>query len=232
MAESESALHLDLKRLALAWARTQGFRIAAPEVSAPSLGGCRLDAAAYRPERGKGSGSRERLGATVIFECKQARADFLRDSRSRDQIAERLRKLHERKQTYEESMKLYYPSLRNGDALFPELDSYRFEASGYPPYEKLLAEIALLSRRLHAETKFARLFQWKAANLHYVVAEPGVVKAHELPAGWGLLVQREKSLELQTPAIWQEASDDQRWALLLRIAMSGTRTVHRHLQID
>jgi hypothetical protein len=232
MGASETPVHLALKRLALLWAQIHGFRIAAPEVAVPSLGGCRLDAAAYRPERGKGSRSADRLGATAIFECKQSRADFLRDSRCAQKITEQLRKLHERRQTYEESMKLYYPALRQCDTLFPELDAYTFAASGYEPYEKLLKKIEALGRRLHAQTKFARLLHWKAANLHYVVAEPGVVKAHELPAGWGLLVRREQTLEVETKAVWQDAPDDQRWALLLRIAMSGTRAVHRNLQID
>ncbi len=224
MPGGESTIHLNLKRLAIGWAQTQGFHIAAPEVSAPSLGGCRLDAAAYRPEHGPGSKKVERLGVTAIFECKQARADFLRDSRSREAILERLRKLHERKLVYEESMKLYYPTLRNGDCLFPDLDSYRFESSDYEPYNNLVAEIATLSRRLHAQTKFARLLQWRAANLHYVVAEPDVAQPHELPVGWGLLIRREGALELAVPAVWQDASEEQRWALLLRIAISGTKT--------
>ena len=231
MPSGESSLHLNLKRLALGWAQGQGFRIAAPEVSVPSLGGCRLDAAAYRPARGIGAGKAERLGTTAIFECKQSRPDFLRDSRCQEKIAARLQKLHERKRTYEESMKLYYPSLRNGDTLFPEFDSYRFEASGYPPYDKLRVEIEMLSRRLHAQTKFARLMRWQAANLHYVVAEIGVVKPHELPAGWGLLVRKENALDLEVQAVWQDAAEELRWALLLRIAMSGTRAVHRNLEI-
>lgn len=225
-------MHLTLKRLALGWAQLQGFRIAASEVSMPTLGGCRLDAAAYRPERGPGSRSVRKLGPTAVFECKQSRADFLKDSRSLERIAARLEKLYERRRTYEESMKLYYPSLRNGETLFPEFDSYRFEASGYEPYEKLLSEIATLSARLHAQTKFDRLLRWKAANLHFVVAETGVAKPHELPAGWGLLIRREKNLELEVPATWQDAPEEHRWALLQRIAMSGTRAVHRLMDGD
>ncbi|RYD68776.1 MAG: hypothetical protein EOP84_29730, partial [Verrucomicrobiaceae bacterium] len=50
MRGNESEAHLGLKRLSLAWAQRHGFRIAAAEVSVPSFGGCRLDAAAYRTE--------------------------------------------------------------------------------------------------------------------------------------------------------------------------------------
>jgi len=35
MSQSESAAHLELKRLALAWAQTQGYRVAAAEVTLP-----------------------------------------------------------------------------------------------------------------------------------------------------------------------------------------------------
>ncbi len=232
MAASETPLHRALKRLALLWAESQGFRIAGLEVAAPTLGGCRLDVAAYRPARGQGSRSADRLGATAIFECKQSRADFLRDSRCAQKIAEQLQKLHERRQVYEESMKLYYPALRECDTLFPEFDGYTFAAAQYEPHEQLLKKIEALGRRLHAETKFSRLLHWKAANLHFVVAEPDIIKPHELPAGWGLLVRREQMLTVEVQAVWQEASDEQRWALLQRIAICGTRAVRQSLQID
>lgn len=228
----ESKAHLSLKRLALHWAQRQGYRIAAAEVSVPTLGGVRLDAAAYRPMTGKGSASSQRIGATVVFECKGARGDFLKDSRSAVLLAERLQKLHERRVLYEEGLRNGWPHLRNGEELFPEFDSYRFELVGWEPYEKVLAEIRKLTARLHGQTKFARLLRWKAANLHYVVAEPEVARAHELPAGWGLLVRSEAVLEVAVPAIWQEATDQARWNLLLRIAMCGTRAVNRHLEVD
>jgi hypothetical protein len=231
MAGRETPAHLALKRHALIWAQQQGFRIAAAEVSVPTLGWCRLDAAAYRPEFKHKKGGPERLGATAIFECKQSRADFLRDSRRAEEISIRLAQLHARRQLYEESMRVHFPSLRNGEALFPEFDGYRFEAAGYEPYDQLVAEIRTLSRRLHAQTKFSRLVRWKAANLHYVVAEPGVARSHELPAGWGLLVRAGEALETETAAVWQEASDHDRWNLLTRIAMCGTKAINRSLGI-
>ncbi len=100
MGQSESPNHLRLKQLALEWAQQHGFRVAAVEVSVPELG-CRVDVAAYRAETrsvfDQTSGRKRRvtqIGATAIFECKQARADLLTDSRRTAAIGERLRKLH------------------------------------------------------------------------------------------------------------------------------------------
>ena len=129
-------------------------------------------------------------------------------------------------------MRVHLPSLRERDALFPEFDGFHFEAAGFEPYDHLTAQIRRLSARLHGQTKLANLLRWRAAHLHYVVAEEGVARPHELPAGWGLLVRRDALLELRTPAVWQEIRDESAVQLLLRIAMSSTRAVHRGLESD
>jgi hypothetical protein len=224
MPASETERHRELKRLALTWAQLHGYRIAACEVSAPALGS-RLDVAAYRP------GRRSAADTTVIFECKQSRADFLKDSRCRDQIAARLAKLHERRSLYEEFLHRRVPSLRNGDALFPEFETCRYEKAGYEPYDKLLQELRTLSARLHQQTKFSDLYRWKAANLHYVVAHESIVKPHELPYGWGLLLAETDTLAVAVEPTWQDASEQARFALLQCIAIAGTRAVHREMGI-
>jgi hypothetical protein len=163
----------------------------------------------------------------MIFECKQQRADFLRDSRCTAKLDARLRHLHEQRSLYESSMQVHLPSLRNGDTLFPEFDGYRYEAAGFEPYESISAEIRRLTNRLHRETKFANLLRWRAANLFYVVAEEGVAYPHELPAGWGLLLRSDCDLVLAAPAVWQEIPQENGLQLLLKLAMSGTRATNR-----
>ena len=235
MPSPETSRHRELKRLALAWAQAHGYRIAAAEVSVPNLG-VRLDAAAYRPaasakaKRGGGHDGARRA-TTVIFECKQSRADFFKDSRCALQISARLAKLHERRALYEETMRLHMPNLRNADTLFAEFDSYRFEAAGFEPYDKLVKELRTLSARLHQQTKFAKLFRWRAANLHYVIAEEEVARPHELPHGWGLLVRLETDLAVLVEPIWQDASEDACMNPLLRIAMAGTKAVNQSLGV-
>jgi hypothetical protein len=224
MSAAETERHRELKRLALAWAQIHGYRIAACEVSVPKLGS-RLDVAAYRAAR------RHTAATTVIFECKQSRADFLKDSRCREKIAARLAKLHERRSLYEEFLHARVPSLRNGDALFPEFETCRYERAGYEPYDKLLQELRTLSARLHQQTKFSDLYRWRAANLHYVVAHDSIVKPHELPYGWGLLVAEKDALLVHQEPTWQDASEQARFTLLQQISIAATRAVHREMSI-
>lgn len=228
MPGSETPKHLGLKRLALGWAQQQGFSIAGVEVSVPRLGCCRLDAAAARIE-GAAADGLPRPPVTAIFECKQSRADFLRDSRCESPLTERLAHLHELKLLYEESMRSHFPSLRQGDALFPEFGGYRFEAAGFAPYEQIVAELRKLTHHLHSQTKFGKLMRWNAANVCYVVAEVGVARPAEIPHGWGLLVRSEEILQIVVPALWRDVADAHRWELLLRIAKSGTREAHHRL---
>jgi hypothetical protein len=229
MSSSETPRHRHLKRLALGWAGERGFTIAATEVAVPRLGFCRLDVAAFRAAAGKTGPAQ---GAIAVFECKQARGDFLRDSRCESETLARLETLSARLRLYEEFLRNHHPTLRQGDELFPEHDSYRFESVGYEPYERLRAEHGALTRRLHTCTKFSRLARWHAANLHYVVAEPEVARPSELPAGWGLLVRREESLETELPAVWREVSEENCWNILLRIAKCGTRVLTRSLEME
>jgi hypothetical protein len=223
MPACESARHLELKRLALAWAQQRGFRVAAAEVSVPNLR-ARLDVAACRIE------SRSRTGAvtaTAIFECKQSRADFVRDSRSRAATVSRLAALDARRIRHEATLRPFYLSLHHGDALFPELDGCDFLRTGDECYLRLVAEMAKLSARLHAQTKFDDLLRWRAANLLYVVAEPDLFAAHELPGGWGLLTRRDDRLELTTRPLWHDVAEPQQFALLHRTAVAATTAATR-----
>jgi hypothetical protein len=237
MPASETPAHLELKRLSLLWAAERGFTIAGTEVSVPRLGFCRLDVAAYRPSTKppahlSGGTAATPHGTLAVFECKQSRADFLRDSRCEAETLARLEALNTRLGTYEEFLRTHHPTLRDGDELFPEFDGYRFEKLGYEPYDQLRADINAVTRRLHTCTKFSRLARWDAANLHYVVAEPGVARPSELPAGWGLLLRTEMGLETKVPAVWREISGINCWNLVLRIAKSATRALVRSLEIE
>ena len=229
----ESPEHLRLKRFAVLWAQAVGYPIAATEVSIPEFQ-CRVDAAAYRPAREielrwdeqkqkRRKVSVASLGITAIFECKASRPDYLRDSCSMVKTRVRLETLTRRKQLHEETLKIHYPSIRNGDSLFPEYETLNFELPGYEIYQKILREVRQLSARLHGQTKFEQLTQWRAANLHFLVADPDLFQAHELPADWGLLLRRGEGLELVIRPVLQNVNAPQRLALLHRIAMAGTR---------
>jgi hypothetical protein len=241
-AATESPEHLRLKRLALVWAQAAGYPVAAAEVSIPEYQ-FRVDAAAYRPAReietrvDSATGKRRRvsvasLGVTAIFECKVSRPDYLRDAGSIAKTRDRLAVLGVRRQRHEAILHTHYPSIRNGDSLFPEYETLDFDRPGYEAYNRVMKEVRRLSARLHAQTKFDRLTQWRAANVHFLVAEPELFEPHELPADWGLLLRNGDGLELVTRPVLHQAQAAQRLLLLHRIALAGTRAANLRMGIS
>jgi hypothetical protein len=223
-----------LKRLALLWAQEHGFPIAAAEVTLPSFR-FRLDVGGYCPGKAPRlpssndrSTARKRaaIGATVVFECKVSRPDYLRHSRSVAKTLDELERFSAKKLRLEEVLRIHFPSIRNGDSLFPEYETLNFERPGYEDYQAVLEDIRRLSFQLHAKTKFDKLTKWRAANLHYVVAEPEIFRMHELPAGWGLLLRNGEQLEPVIRPVFHDVDESQRLTLLHRIALAGTRAVN------
>lgn len=230
MGNPQSARLLLLKRLAFRWALGQGFRVAAVDLSLPQLK-IRLDVAACKPEpprrlRGK---IHFKAGATAVFECKTSRAKFLKETRCEDAIQTRIEELQRQRLVCEESLRRNFPTLREGETLFPEYDVFKYRDVGWEPYNHLMDELDELTRKVRAKGKFAKLLSSRAASLHYLVAEPGVAAVHELPPGWGLLERRDASLELLVRAEWKDSTDLNRWNLMNRIALGATSQLERRL---
>jgi hypothetical protein len=146
----ETARHLGLKALAVQWARAQGLSIVAPEVSFPHRR-FRVDVAACAPVRKVPSRKpvlhlSSILKAAVVFECKQVRGDLIRDNQRQATLSERLRTLEARRHRLEALLQVHLPHLANGDALFPEFDSYRLREHSHAGYQKLLREIRIAKR--------------------------------------------------------------------------------------
>jgi hypothetical protein len=97
MPGGETHLHWNLKRLTLIWAQQQGYSVCGAEVRLPRSG-FRADVAAYRPA------TKDAPAVSAIFECKQCRADFLKDSHAADPTLRRLRELERRKQKLDEML--------------------------------------------------------------------------------------------------------------------------------
>eukprot|EP01034_Spumella_vulgaris_P018294 gene18294-23361_t len=111
-ARGETENHKRLKALTLAWARANGFAIATAEVRVPKSG-YRADVAAC---------SRGEARRTAVFECKQARADLLKDARREDEARAQVAALTERLRKLEELIGGHRPDLRKGESLFAEFD--------------------------------------------------------------------------------------------------------------
>ncbi len=214
----ESERHRQLKALALAWAQQHGFTIAATEVRLPKTG-YRADVAATA--RGTAQ------ACTAVFECKQARADLLKDARSETEARRRVAELSERLRALEELISGHRPDLRKGDSLFAELDACDFSGVEHETHRRVLADLAKWQQRLGHGTKFAKLFRWRAADYLYLVSEDGIFARAEIPAGWGLLVRRGDALELVQRPVWTEPAEGSRARLLEAIAVAASRAVFR-----
>jgi hypothetical protein len=140
---------------------------------------------------------------------------------------ERLRSLSRRRGTLEKHLRIHYPTLRTGDSLFAEYDSHDFDAIGHRGYRRVLRETAALQNRLYGGTKFECLVRYRCANLFFLVLPNELFRAAEAPAGWGVLVERNGSLELVRKPIWHDNLEEARVRLLQRIAVAGTRQFNR-----
>jgi len=211
MAKNETPAHRRLKLLALHWAGANGFGLAAVEVRVPRTG-YRADVAACSRGRGR---------RTAVFECKQARADFIKDAHAEAATRARLEELSQRRAKLEELLAVHRPDLRRSDALFPEFDSWDFSGLEHQAYREVLADLATLQARILHGTKFSKMFRYCCADFLYLVVEENIFAAAEVPAGWGLLLRCGDALELVRPPVALAAIPEQRLALLESIAAAA-----------
>lgn len=219
----ETLAHARLKRLSMIWAQTRGYSACATEVSLPR---CRFraDVAAFCESR-EGN-------CAAIFECKQTLADLHRDDCDSTVARQRLQVADSRKQIIERNLRIHYPSLRTGDSLFADFDFFNFSALGHRNYNAVTQQSTALRRRLSNCTKFEKLVRYRCANLFYLVIGARLQSQMvELPAGWGLLVERGDILELEQKPIWQQMAAPEQTRFLRRIASAGMRALNRELGI-
>jgi len=226
MAGGETLKHASLKTLALAWAQDQGMFLAAPEVSFPHRK-FRVDVAACAPVRKVPSRRPVKsissiLKVAVVFECKQARSDLIRDNKRRILLTTRLKELEARRTKMEELLQIHLPTLANGESLFPQYDSYRFLEHRHDGYSKLIRRIAVAKKGLIDGIKLDLLQSYRMANLHYLVVDENVLQAHEVPFGWGLLVRSGEELQLVSKPAWQNINVEEQLVFLQRIAARKT----------
>jgi hypothetical protein len=220
MSSGETQAHRTLKRLAFTWARASGLVIAGLEVRIPHSGYRADVAAASRHPMG-------REGRVALFECKQGRADFLRDQADETGTRTQATALATRVQALRAAVASHRPDLRRGETLFPEFDSYDFAGLRHDTLHGLEHELEGLQQKLLTSIKFSRLHTYQAADLLYLVTEPGIMAAHEVPNGWGWLVREGDALVLAQPPVRLAPRPEQRLAWLESIALAGTRETGR-----
>jgi hypothetical protein len=198
----------------------------APEVSFPHRK-FRVDVAACSPTlkappRPPKTSITSVLKAAAVFECKQARGDLIRDNKQRELLSRKLKNLEARRGRLEALLRVHLPHLANGESLFPEFDSYRLCEYRHAGYRKLVKEITTAKSGIIDGTKFDRLFSYRLANLHYLVVEEELLKAHEVPTGWGLLVRAGEDLVLECKPAWQDINVEDQLIFLQRIVSRKT----------
>ncbi len=194
----ETAAHRALKFFACALLHQQGCRALATEVRCP-IGRFRIDVAGWQDiqmppnwgRRGEGEEQaypRRCEPRTLFVECKQSRADFLRDRKAlSDLLAQREVLLRRKRELEENVLKVQEPALRSsGESLFPAMETWNFAEARSPQYHDVLAAIGKVERQLTGTTKFWYLAHHRLADAMLIAAPQGMISPDELPTGWGL----------------------------------------------
>ncbi len=232
----ETRAHRRLKRLAAAYLVRHGCQAAAIEVKCP-ISRYRVDVAGYvdrqveaapidpaspfasqapqSPEEKYSLAARRRRmkwasapPRTIMLECKQSRADYLRDARDVADLLERREKLTRISKHIEvHRIQREEPHLRQADtALFTDLEQWDYGASRSRAYRSVLRRVRRIDAQLYGETKFAMIAHYRLANRLYIVSPEGLIQPGELPAGWGLIECRPEALdERRADVLFDEA---------------------------
>ncbi len=216
MTSPETPAHRNLKRLALAWAQANGLPLCAEEVSLPRC--------PYRADLAAASARvSSPAGILAVFECKQSRSDWLRDSAREGETRRRAREVAERLRALRDLVAVHRPDLRRGESLFAEFDAYDYTGLRHDTLHGLETEMATLQRKLAGSVKFDRLARYRTCSLRYLVTEPGIAEEHEIPVGWGWLERAGERLDLRVRPVRTDCDAATRVAALERIARAGTR---------
>lgn len=216
---AETMKHRQLKTLATDWLKERGSDAVAVEVKLP-LSNYRVDVAGYCSRRILS----DRLGDTFAIECKQSRADFLRDAGLEGAVVLAHGELENRLARLRDLLATHLPQCRKNESLFSEYDSYDFSDWHHKSWSRLSKQLQTLENRLDHGVKFARIARFGCANFCYLAVEENVVlHPSEVPLGWGLLKRTGNSLSVEKEALRLESKSPARLKLLERIAKSNSR---------
>lgn len=239
----ETADHRWLKQVGAAFLLENGCSAVATEVRCP-IHRFRVDVAGYLdplPKRqrpwqpdvhalspaGRLLPRRRERAFTCLIECKQSRADFLRDRRDVETLVHRRAALdRERAEMEETRIRQREPHLRrSGTSLFAELEVWDYHRSEDRVYLALLGELDRLDRKLHGQTKFTRAARYRLGDALVLLTPPALIGAEEVPPGWGLLEADRHSgaVRIVVPVPEHDSGDRRRQRVLRNIAIAASR---------
>ncbi len=216
----ETAMHRELKRLAVAWALEHRLVLCGEEVRLPRSN-YRADVAAATPR------AASTAGCTAVFECKASRADFRRDAADEATVDATVRELRARVHALRVAIGEHRPSLRRGDELFPMFEAVDLRGVRHETHDRLTRELRAAERFAVENTKFCRLRRWRAASLLYIVTDEDIAAPAEVPDGWGWLERAGAGLVLRAKPCLHETTAAERVALVERIAATACGRLRR-----
>lgn len=218
----ESRQHLELKRSAAGWLRSEGWVAVADEVSLPA-GGFRIDVAGWTDRRSDRWGGVHRARPrTCLIECKASRDDFARDAgHAAAMLGRRTHLVQMLADSGAPPGQVRKPSQAE-PTLFDVRGSHLQPRHGQVRRWRL--ELLAIDRRLHGSHKFAKMIWWNLADTLWIAAPRGIIKQRDLPRGWGLLERSGDGLLRPAfePAILAPKDRD-RQRVLRGIAVAGSR---------
>ncbi|MCB9843348.1 MAG: hypothetical protein H6812_08845 [Phycisphaeraceae bacterium] len=216
----ESNGHRRLKLLAAAFLRRNGFRAVAPETRLPGSRAL-VDIAGYYEGHAGGEPSsaplftwkpaarEKRVRCTAVIECKFVRSDFLRERHDLPVLLAKRDALEVRRREFERGhLREREPELQqSGSFLFEEMESWDFGNSRSTVYQRVLRELADVSKRIHGHSKFSTLAHRRLADRLYVIAPASTLAPRDVPLGWGLLCADPRALERDDARDWFEDAE-------------------------
>jgi hypothetical protein len=154
-----------------------------------------------------------RLVRTVIVECKASRADFLSDRAELDRASREHARLRARRDRIREQLlSRWEPHLRrSGETLFAETDGWNFEGSRLASVRQADRDERLAAEALRTQVKFSRMAAWRLADRLYLCTPSGLLKASEVPKGWGLLEVTRGAVRVRVSAPDLDCPAPRRW---------------------
>lgn len=173
----------------------------------------------------------------MIVECKQSRSDFLRNSRSLDNLLLERGRLDKIRRVLEEKIiRSAEPHLAaTGNMLFPELEAWDFGSSRLPSYRRVLRRLRQIDKLIYGQTKFWTMARYALADGLLICTPPGLLRLEEVPLGWGLIeldasASRSSATPMDVrvtlrkkPSTIRPMSERHRARLVQNIAVAATR---------